>query len=245
MRLFTVLVPLALATALTAPVFAQEAPRPGTISIDGRGEVTATPDTAFVTSGVTTQGETAREALNANTKAMADLIETLKASNIEAKDIQTSGFSVNPNYVYSDERDANGYSKPPKISGYQVSNSVTVRVRDLPSLGQVLDKAVTVGANTINGVSFTVADPSKLYDEARKAAFAAAKEKADLYAGVAGVGLARILSISESQNIGQPPQPYMMKSAMADMSAAPVPVQAGEMSFSVNVSVQWELAEGK
>ncbi|QEE21509.1 SIMPL domain-containing protein [Youhaiella tibetensis] len=244
MRPITALVPFALATALTAPAFAQEAPRPGTISIEGRAEVTAAPDTAFVTSGVTTQGETAREALDANTKAMADLIAALKASNIEAKDIQTSGFSVNPNYVYSDERDANGYSKPPKIAGYQVSNAVTVRVRDLPSLGQVLDKAVTVGANTINGVSFSVADPSKLYDEARKAAFVDAKEKADLYAGVAGVSLERILSISENQNFSQPPQPYMMKSAMADASGA-VPVQAGEMSFSVNVSVQWELAEGK
>ena len=245
MRLIPAFASLALATALTAPVLAQEAPRAGTISIDGRAEVTAPPDTAFVTSGVTTQGETARDALDANTKAMAELIAALKASNIEAKDIQTSGFSVNPNYVYSDERDANGYTKPPKISGYQVSNSVTVRVRDLPSLGQVLDKAVTVGANTINGVSFTVADPSKLFDEARKAAFADAKEKAELYADVAGVGLSRILSISENQNFSQPPQPYMMKSAMADVSAAPVPVQAGEMSFAVNVSVQWELASGK
>lgn len=101
---------------------------------------------------------------------MTELLETLKAAGIEPRDIQTSGFSVNPNYVYSDARDANGYQLPPKINGYQVYNTVTVRVRDLNSLGSVLDKAVNVGANTINGVSFSVADPSKLYDEARKAA---------------------------------------------------------------------------
>jgi len=246
MRPFTAaLVPLALATALTAPALAQEAPRPGTIAVEGHGEISAAPDTAFVTSGVTTQGATAREALDANTKAMAELVAALKASNIEERDIQTSGFSVNPNYVFSDERDENGYTRPPRIANYQVSNSVTVRVRDLPSLGQVLDKAVTVGANTINGVSFTVADPSKLYDEARKAAFADAKEKADLYAGVAGVSLDRILSIAENQSISQPPQPYMMKTMAADSAGSAVPVQAGEMSFSVNVSVQWELNQSK
>lgn len=241
MRLIA-LAPFAVAAAFAMPALADD---DSTMMMTGHGEVTAAPDTAVITSGVTTEGETARAALDANTKAMSQLIDTLKAANIEARDIQTSNFSVNPNYVYSDERDANGYSKPPKISGYQVSNSVTVRVRDLPSLGQVLDKAVTVGANTINGVSFTVADPSKLYDEARKAAFADAREKAELYAEVAGVGLSRILSIGETQNFSQPPQPYMMKQAMVDVSAAPVPVQAGEMSFSVNVQVQWELAEGK
>src|SRR5690606_34926876 len=102
--------------------------------------------TAIVNSGVTTQGATAREALDANTAAMTQLIETLKAAGIEARDIQTSNFSVQPNYVYSDARDANGYSLPPKIDGYTVSNSVTVRVRNLPALGAVLDQSVSVGA---------------------------------------------------------------------------------------------------
>ena len=141
------LVPFALLAGFALPAYA------GTITIEGRGEVTAAPDTAFVTSGVTTQGATARDALDLNTKAMDDLLAALKASGIEARDIQTSGFSVSPNYVYSDERDANGYTLPPKINGYQVSNVVTVRVRALDTLGAILDKSVTVGANTINGVS--------------------------------------------------------------------------------------------
>jgi uncharacterized protein YggE len=245
MRPFTaVFIPLLLATALSAtPIFAQEATMKGTISIGGIGEVTAAPDTAFVNSGVTSQGATAREALDANTKAMGELIETLKAAGIEARDIQTSGFSVNPNYVYSDARDANGYQLPPKINGYQVFNNVSVRVRELAKLGSVLDKAVTVGANTINGVSFSVADPSELYDEARKAAFADAKAKAQLYAEVAGEELGDIRNINESQGMSQPPQPYMMKAVAEDSAGASVPIEGGELSYSINVQVTWDFAD--
>jgi uncharacterized protein YggE len=237
MRRFAAFVPFVLLASLSLPAYA------GTITIEGRGEVMATPDMAQINSGVTTQGATAREALDANTAAMADLIAELKAAGIEPRDIQTSGFSVNPNYVYTDERDANGYSLPPKINGYQVSNTVTVTVRKLDTLGSILDKSVTVGANTINGVSFSVADPSELYDEARKAAFADARAKAELYATAAGSTLEDILSISEGQTFNDP-QPYPMY-ARADMAAsAPVPVQAGELAFAINVSVQWELGTG-
>lgn len=239
MRPFTVLIPLLLATALTAPVFAAE-DIVGTLSIAGQGQVTAAPDTAFVTSGVTTEGATAREALDANTAAMSSLMETLKAAGIEARDIQTSGFTVAPNYVYSDTRDANGYTLPPKINGYQVSNTVSVRVRKLADLGAVLDKAVTVGANTINGISFAVEDPTKLYDEARKAAFADARRKAELYAEASGSDLGKIQSINEQQDLGQP-QPYMMKTMAMDAASAPVPVSAGELSYSINVNVTWVL----
>ncbi len=239
MRSFAFLIPFALGTALALPALADDG---GTISIEGRGEVVAAPDTAIINSGVTTQGATAREALDANTAAMSELIATLKGAGIEARDIQTSGFSVTPNYVYSDARDANGYTLPPKIVGYQVFNTVSVRVRDLPALGAVLDKAVTVGANTINGVAFSVADPSRLYDEARRQAFADARAKAGLYAAAAGVELDDIRSISETQGY-QPPQPYMMDAMAREVAAAPVPVEAGELTFSINVSVTWELAD--
>lgn len=241
MRLIA-LAPFAIAAAFAMPALAED---DSTMAMTGHGEVTAAPDTALITSGVTTEGETARDALDANTKAMSQLIETLKAANIATRDIQTSNFSVNPNYVYSDERDANGYTKPPKIMGYQVSNTVTVRVRDLPALGTILDKAVSVGANTVNNIAFSVADPSKLYDEARKAAFADARDKADLYAEAAGVSLDRILNISEQQNFNQPPRPYAMKTMAQDMAAAPVPVQAGELTFAIDVAVTWDLGNGK
>ncbi len=229
------------ALALTAALCATPA-LAGQISISGTGEVAAAPDMAFVNSGVTSQGATAAEALAANTAAMNELITTLKAAGIESRDIQTSGFSVNPNYVYSDARDANGYQLPPKISGYQVYNTVNVRVRDLATLGAVLDKAVTVGANTINGITFSVADPAPLLDEARKLAFADAKKKAGLYAEVAGETLGDIESISESQGYSQP-EPYMMRAVAADAAASPVPVETGELTFSINVQVAWDLED--
>jgi uncharacterized protein YggE len=220
---------------LPLPALAQE----GTISVVGVGEVTAAPDTAYVMSGVTTQGATAREALDANNQAMTALIDTLKSAGIEERDIQTSGFSVTPNYVYTDERDANGYTLPPKINGYTVFNNVNVRVREIDSLGAVLDQQVTVGANTISGVSFSVADPSGLLDEARKLAFADALARAKLYTETAGVELEEIRSISEGQMF-EPPQPYAFDRAEFGAGSA-VPIQGGELTFQINVNVTWAL----
>lgn len=241
MRLITALTSLGLAVALASPVLAA-----GSMQLTGHGEVMASPDTAYVTSGVTSQGNTAKLALDANTADMGKLIETLKAAGIKGADIQTSGFSVNPNYVYSDQKDANGYQLPPKIVGYTVTNQVTVHVRDLKSLGGVLDQSVQVGANTINGINFAVEDPSALYAEARKAAFADAKAKAELYAKAAGAEVGALKLISEQQGYNPPPQPYMVKAmaAMADR-ASPVPVEAGQLTFSIDVNVNWDLEEAR
>jgi len=241
MRLSTALISLTLATALASPAFAA-----GTMQMSGHGEIMAKPDTAYVTSGVTSQAATAKDALAANTADMTALIGVLKDAGVAEEDIQTSGFAVNPNYIYSDQRDANGYQLPPKISGYTVTNSVTVHVRDLSILGTMLDKEVSVGANTINGINFAVEDPSALYDEARKAAFTDAKGKADLYADAAGVSLGAIQTISENQGYTQPPQPYLYKAtaAAADRSA-PVPVEAGQLTFSIDVAITWDLGAAK
>ena len=112
-------------------------------------------------------------------------------------------------------------------------------MRNLDELGAILDKAVNVGANTINGVSFSVADPTELYNEARKKAFADARGKAELYATVANATLGELESISESQNINSPiPMPMY---ARAEVQSADVPVEAGEMTFEIGVNVQWEL----
>lgn len=240
MRLSIALIPLTLAATIFAfPAFAA-----GTMQMTGHGEITAAPDTAFVTSGVTSQGTTAREALDANTKDMTALIAALKDAGVEAKDIQTSGFTVQPNYVYSDARDPNGYQLPPKIVGYTVTNMVTVHVRNLTNLGTMLDREVTVGANTINGITFAVDDPSRLYNQARKQAFADARSKADLYAEAAGVELGALQIISENTGYTQPPQPYLAKAMAAD-SAAQVPVEAGQLTFTIDVNVSWDLGAAK
>jgi uncharacterized protein YggE len=231
MRALSLIVPFAL-LATAAPALA------GSISIEGRGQVRAAPDMATVSSGVTTQGATAKEALDANSSAMAALIDALKTSGIEPRDIQTSGFSVNPNYVYSEERDAQGYNLPPKINGYQVANSVSVIVRDLEKLGTILDQSVTVGANTVNGVEFAVADPSELLNQARKAAFTDARSKAELYADASDTKLGEIETISERQDYAAPVA-YAMAERVA--TPAPTPVEAGELSFAITVNVEWDL----
>jgi uncharacterized protein YggE len=238
MRRFLPVVSFALAAALAAPALADPLPPPS-VAVDGKGEVATSPDTAFVDAGVTTTAATAREALTANSKSMADLIAALKAAGIDSKDIQTSGFSVNPQYVYPD-KDADGNTPPPRITGYQVQNGVNVEVRKLADLGGILDRIVTVGANTINGISFSVSDPSKLLQEARKAAFADARSKAQTYADAADVSLGKVLSISESQN-DNTPRPYMLKAGVMAAAAMPVPVEAGQMTYDVDVSVSWEL----
>ena len=236
MRHLAALVPFALLAGLAMPAYA------GSVSIQGRGEVSATPDMASISSGVTTQAATAREALDLNTKAMAELIAELKTAGIETRDIQTSGFSINPNYVYSDQRDAQGYTPPPVINGYQVANSVTVIVRELDELGTILDQSVTVGANTVNGVTFSVADPSALLNEARKAAFADARAKAELYATAAGTTLDDIVGISETAGYDAP-APYPMYARADAVAAKPVPVAGGELTFSITVNVQWDLED--
>ena len=246
MRFIAPILPLAFAVALALPAQAQPAPslpeilQQGTVSVAGHGEVMAKPDTATVTSGVTSQAATAREALDANTRDMSALLAALKTAGIEDRDIQTSNFTVSPNYVYTDQRDASGYTQPPKINGYVVSNQVTVRVRDLSILGQVLDQSVTVGANTVNGISFSVNDPGELYNQARRAAFGDAREKANLYAGEAQNDIGVVISISETPGFSQP-QPMMRQSAEAAYAAAPVPVAGGELSFTVDVQVTWAL----
>lgn len=239
MRSTTALAAVILAAALAPLPALADDPGP-TIAVTGHGEVMAAPDTAYITSGVTTRGETAAAALEANSLAMQDILETLTAAGIAERDIQTSNFSVNPNYVYSDSRDEEGYTRPPRIDGYQVSNTVTVRVRDLDSLGAVLDRAVSVGANTINGISFTIDDPSELLDHARKSAFSDARAKAELYAEEAGVDLEGLYSITEISG-ATPPRPLAMEAQAFDRAAASVPIAQGELSFSINVQVVWEL----
>jgi uncharacterized protein len=226
---------------LVQPALADQDAGPGLMTITGTGTTTAAPDMAVITSGVVTNETTARAALSANTEAMAQIIEILKAMGIKDRDIQTSGFSVQPNFVFSDRRDDRGYQLPPRIVGYRVSNNLTVRVRELADLGIILDRSVTVGANAINGVTFTVAEDADLLDIARRAAIADAFAKARLYAGAAGVELGNIRSISEQG--ARIAAPLAMAARVEFAADGAVPVEAGELSFSMSVNMVWELVQ--
>ncbi|HSM19339.1 MAG TPA: SIMPL domain-containing protein [Hyphomicrobiales bacterium] len=230
----------ALALLLAAPLAAsaQEEPKPATLSLSGSAEVTAAPDMAVITSGVVTEAKTARAALTANNAAMADVAAAMKEAGIAAKDLQTSGFSVEPQYFHPPQQ-RDGTREPPRITGYKVSNRLTVKVRDLDRLGRLLDLSVSLGANQVSGVDFAVTDEQPLRDEARRQAMADALRKARLYAEAAGVTLKRVLTITESSG-RRPPQPVAFR-AMAMEASDRVPVEAGELALTAEVDVTWEI----
>ncbi len=224
-----------LATTLSVP-FADAvlAESPATISVSGEGRIATSPDMAMISLGVTTFGDTAAAAMAKNSEELAKVMANLTTAGIEAKDIQTTGLMLNPNWSYDSSGGAG------TINGYTAMNMVNVRVRALDSLGGVLDAAVKDGANTLNGLTFGIAEPQPLNDEARKLAVADAARKAGLLAEAAGVKLGSILSISESTGYTEPSPMFR-----ADASSAPggVPVAGGEVAITIMVNMIWTLAE--
>lgn len=206
----------------------------GEITVTGEGRVDSAPDMAMIHLGVTTEGKTAAEALAANSAEIAKVLANLTAAGIEARDVQTTGLSINPNWQ-NDSVSSSGMA----IKGYIAANTVSVRVRALDSLGGLLDAAVKDGANTLNGVEFGLQDPAPVQAEARKRAVADAKARAELLAGAAGVSLVAIKSITEGGPV-QMPMPMMRMAA--DAAAGAVPVAAGEVGTTAQVTIVWTLA---
>lgn len=242
----TILAPLALLAA--APALAQTvASGPVvaagntllTVSAEGRTE--RAPDLAVFNAGVTSQGKTAGEALSANSADMARVLAALKRAGIADRDVQTSQLSLNP--IYAQQRplpDGSYDPMGPKIVGYQASNQVTVRQRDLKSFGKVIDTLVEAGANQVNGPSFQMDDGDAAADAARIDAIKKARARAELYARAAGLRVVRILSIAEGGGYSPPPV-YYARAEMA-MDKAQAPVAPGEVTTSIGVTVMFELA---
>ncbi|AJC80335.1 hypothetical protein IE4803_CH03161 [Rhizobium etli bv. phaseoli str. IE4803] len=229
---------LALPLAAAAPVSAQEAkPREAVISVTGDGESPMAPDMAIVTLSVVKQAKTAREALDENNKAMKDVLDSLKSGGIAERDLQTSGFSIQPQYNYPQPVD--GQQQQPQLIGYQTINAVTVRLRDLAKLGQVIDQSVTLGINQGGDIQFTNDKPEAALEEARKNAVVEAVKKAKTLSEAAGVKLGRIIEINENEP--RPlPQPAYRATMMKEADAA-VPVQGGETTYHVSVTVTFAI----
>jgi uncharacterized protein YggE len=218
-------------TGITAP----DGPPPRLISVAGLGEVKTRPDMATISTGVVTEGVTAKDALAKNNTAMAAVIAALKNAGIAEDDIQTSDFSVSPKYPpYQPNQ-----TTAPRIVGYTVSNQVTAKVKAIAKLGDILDTLVQSGSNQINSISFGVDEPKPQLDEARKKAVADARAKAELYAEAAGVSLGKVIQISESMAI-VPPVP-MYRREMAQAADASVPIAAGTQTVTANVSITFEI----
>jgi uncharacterized protein YggE len=190
---------------------------------------------------VTREAETAREALDANSSAMQDVLAAMEAESIKTRDLQTSGFSIQPKYVYPQQRSSTD-REPPRIVGYTVRNSLTVRVRDIASLGKILDKSVTLGVNEGGNITFSNDDPSAAITEARVLAMKDAMGKAKTLAEAGGVQLGRLLEISE-QSFNPGPMPMVRAERSMAMAADAVPVATGENTYRVSVNVTYAIEQ--
>ena len=221
-------------TATVAQVQSDNGDITPSITVSGTGRVKAEPDVADINLGVTKQGKDAKAAADEAAKTMAAVIKALKAAGIAEADIQTTTISLNPVYDWEEN--------PPEIEGWEASNLVNVTVRDIDTVGAVVDAATTAGATNINGITFRVDDPTAAEAEARAAAVADARTKADQLATAADVTIVSVLSMSESG--AQAPQPIFMERAAMDTAAgeAATPVMPGQVELSIDVLIQYEIS---
>jgi len=216
---------LALALALASPLRAQAVDR--LVTVGGEATIAVAPDTAIIRIGVTSQGKNAREASEANARQITAVLAAIKASGIDDRDIQTSRLSLQPQY------DPNK-SGTARLTGFQVTNQLTVRIHDIGKLPDILDRAIAAGANEMSGIEFAVSQQSRLLDQARAEAVADARRKAELYAQAAGAKLGRVLQIADES--APAPRPLVQA-----MRAGTVPVAPGEQMLRVAVTVSYEL----
>ena len=243
MRLTPMLAPvLSMVAALPAPALAQtDAPTPiatvpaacALLDISAQGRVARAPDVATIRAGVVAQAPTAAAALADQAGRMTRVLAALKRAGVVPRDIATAQVGLSPQYRYAD-------GQPPAITGYQATNTVSVRFRDVSRAGAILDALVAAGANQIDGPDLTLDQPDAALDEARVQAVTLARARAELYARAAGLRVRRIVSISEAGvDAGSPRPPILYaRAAAADAST---PIAAGEKELSVTVNVRFLL----
>ncbi len=228
------------ATSATAQNLQVTNPVP-TIEVSASGSSELAPDMAILNLGVVREAKTAREALSANNRAMGAVIAALKEAGIEKKDLQTSNFRVQPRY--QNHTSTNSNTRRRILIGYSVSNSLSVRVRDLKILGDILDKTVSLGVNSGGNVRFTNDDPSAAITIARTKAIKNAIAKAETLTKAANAKLGVILSINEGVSRHAPVQLAQARGAFSERASDSVPLATGENSYSVRVTVRWKIEQ--
>jgi uncharacterized protein len=224
-------------TVQAAEAQVSNAPNDRFVEVSGEGSVGAAPDFARVTLGVTSTGKNAGEAMAANAKEANALVSLIKAEGIAPADIQTSQLSIAPMFA----QPSPGQQTAPAITGYSVSNNLTLTLRDIPRLGALLDKMVSAGANSIYGIGFGHNDPSALLDKARPLAVADARRKAEIYADAGGAKIGRLMVLTE--DAGRQQMPVAFSRAFAAGAPAPTPIEAGEDKLTVAVTARFELTQ--
>lgn len=217
---------------LAQPVLAEEERY---ITTSGVGTVEAAPDMATINLGVTQQAKEAGAAMSATSDAVREVLALLEQAGIEPRDVQTDSISLQPLWLRSN----NNSDIPPQITGFVARNSLGIRVRDLDQLGSVLDQVVQNGANTFNGLQFSIAEPDELVAAARAVAVKDAMAKAAQLAEAAGVTLGSIQKITEQSGSIRP---QMMEIA-STRAMSDVPVAAGELSLSAQVTIVFAIED--
>ncbi|MBK7316730.1 SIMPL domain-containing protein [Candidatus Villigracilis affinis] len=237
-RKFLVFAVLAFALILSAcgpTTINQEAPAPArTLNVNGLGQVNLTPDIAYIYIGVHTEGATASEAVEANKGQTSSLISSIKKSGVDEKDIRTTNFSIWPSQQYGPDGTISG-------TVYMVDNTVYITVRELDGLGDLLDSAISAGANTINSIQFDVADKAQALKDARTKAVADAQAQAQELAEAAGVSLGEIQTINFYENSAYPVDMGKGGGGVAYDAASAVPIQPGQLTVSVNVNLTYSI----
>ena len=210
------------------------------ISISAQGEASRTPDTADISAGVVTEAVESKAAMQANAEQMEKLMKAIKKAGIDEKDVQTSGISLMPRYSYP-ENSAGSPDRPGReITSYMARNTVSITVRKLDDLSEVIDALAAAGANQIYGPSFSIGEPEPLLDEAREKALQQARARAESYAKELDTKVRRIVSISEGSH-GNMPRPMMRAEMASAKDSASTPVAPGETTMSVNLELVFEL----
>ncbi|WP_235532234.1 SIMPL domain-containing protein [Sphingomonas sp. Leaf20] len=209
-------------------------PAAGTVlDVSAEGRTTRVPDVATIRAGVVSQAATAAAALSDNAQRMNRVLAALKKAGVAPRDIATASVGLSPQYRYAE-------NQPPVITGYQATNSVSVRFRDVAKSGVILDALVGEGANQIDGPNLSIDQPDTALDEARADAVKRARARAELYARAAGMRVTRIVSITENgENAGSPNPPMLM--ARASMAKDSTQIVAGEKDVTVSISVRFLL----
>ncbi len=223
------LAPLAGAQSASDTVVPAPAAINRTISVNGVGRSAAAPDMAILSLSVVTDAATPREALDKNSAGMTAVVDALKSLGYGVTDIQTVGLSLAPAYDYS--------NATPRLTGYTATNGLTLKVKDVARLGEILDLTVTAGANRIDGLAFDVVNKDAALSEARVAAVKDARAKAELMATALGATIGRPVSVSESYTTDRPVAMQSMNAA----AAASVPIAAGQVGLEAQVTVVFEL----
>lgn len=198
--------------------------------------VSVAPDMATIGAGVTSEAPTATEALRQNSAEMIRVIARIKALGVAEKDIQTTGINLNAMYEYSQE------TQRPVFRAYQVSNRVSVILRNIDDTGKVLDALVAAGATDLNGPSFSIENDEAAKDSARKRAFERAQAQAKAYAEMLGYDDARVLVIAESIE-GQTPMPEMAEMRLSVAKSDTPPVQPGMVTSGISITIKYELVK--